>query len=98
LQAWQKKDTQQMLADEAEGKPEHEGFIYILSNDAMPGLLKIGYTTKLVEKRAGAIAAATGVPSPFKVWDWRRPSIPGNKTFLIAFRDWLRGDDLPFVS
>lgn len=67
LQAWQKKDFRQMLEDEFEGKPEHDGFIYLLSHEAMPGLLKIGFTTGPVEKRATEIAAATGVPGPFKV-------------------------------
>jgi len=67
LQAWQKKDLQQMLADEFEGKPEHEGFIYVLSHDAMPGLLKVGFTVGPVEKRAAEIGSATGVPGPFKI-------------------------------
>jgi hypothetical protein len=56
-----------MLADEAEGKPEHEGFIYIFSHHAMPGLLKIGFTVGPVEKRAAEIASATDVPGPFKI-------------------------------
>jgi len=66
LQAYQKKDLPQMLSDEFEGKPEHEGFIYVLSHDAMPGILKIGFTTGPVEKRAAEIARGTGVPGPFK--------------------------------
>lgn len=67
LQTWQKKDFYQMLEDEAKGKPEHEGFIYILSHEAMLGLLKIGYTGGPVEKRAAEIGRATGVPGPFKI-------------------------------
>jgi len=44
------------------------GYIYILSNSAMPGLLKIGYTTKdQVKERAQELSAATGVPEPFQI-------------------------------
>lgn len=67
LQVYQRKDFSQMLSDEFAGKPEHEGFIYILSHEAMPGLLKIGVTSGPVEKRTAEIASATGVPGPFKI-------------------------------
>jgi len=42
------------------------GFIYILENEAIPGLLKIGSTEKHPEERARELAG-TGVPKPFKV-------------------------------
>lgn len=45
-----------------------KGYVYILSNPAMPGLLKIGKTTRSVEARAGELFQ-TGVPEPFKVVD-----------------------------
>ena len=41
------------------------GRVYVLSNKAMPGLLKIGYTMNTVESRAKELASATGVPSEF---------------------------------
>lgn len=56
-----------MISDECEGKPEHEGFVYVLSHEAMPRLLKIGCTVGPVEKRAAEIANATGVPGPFRI-------------------------------
>jgi hypothetical protein len=42
------------------------GFVYILSNPSMPGLLKIGSTEKLPTERAAQLFS-TGVPEPFKV-------------------------------
>jgi hypothetical protein len=43
------------------------GFVYILSNPKMPGLLKIGYTARPVEERVQELNAATGVPAPFVI-------------------------------
>jgi hypothetical protein len=43
------------------------GFIYVLSNTAIPGLLKIGCTQRAVEDRVKELNAATGVPAPFSV-------------------------------
>lgn len=43
-----------------------KGFVYILSNDAMPGIYKIGMTYKKPELRANELNT-TGVPTPFKV-------------------------------
>jgi hypothetical protein len=61
-----KRDFQQLLEDESRHRPEHTGFIYILSNPAMPGLLKIGSTSGPVEKRVSQLNSATGVPEPFR--------------------------------
>ena len=43
------------------------GWVYILSNPAMPGLLKIGYTDRDPFARAKEIGQATGVPFDFVV-------------------------------
>lgn len=43
-----------------------KGFIYILRNEAMPGLLKIGYSVKVPEERVDELFT-TGVPEPFKL-------------------------------
>jgi hypothetical protein len=43
-----------------------KGFVYILSNPSMPGLVKIGRTTRSVEGRANELYQ-TGVPTPFVV-------------------------------
>ena len=42
---------------------EKEGVIYILSNPAMPGLVKIGKTTNLDDRMSSLYS--TGVPVPF---------------------------------
>lgn len=42
------------------------GYIYVLSNEHMPGLVKVGFTCDTVELRARQIFT-TGVPSPFLV-------------------------------
>jgi hypothetical protein len=44
-----------------------EGYVYVLSNYAMPGLLKIGFTTNQVQDRVQQLNSATGVPQPFIV-------------------------------
>lgn len=43
------------------------GYIYILSNPSMVGLLKVGYSCVSVEKRARELSVSTGVPSPFVI-------------------------------
>jgi hypothetical protein len=42
-------------------------YIYILSNQSMPNLLKIGFTKRSVEERVDELNAATGVPVPFTI-------------------------------
>jgi hypothetical protein len=42
------------------------GYVYVLTNPAMPGLVKIGKTTRSVEGRAQELYQ-TGVPVPFEV-------------------------------
>jgi hypothetical protein len=43
------------------------GFVYVLSNPAFPGLLKIGFTTRSVEQRITELNASTSVPAPFEL-------------------------------
>lgn len=46
---------------------KENGFIYILSNECMPGIYKIGMTTNSPEQRAREISSSTGIPVPFTV-------------------------------
>jgi hypothetical protein len=44
-----------------------DGYIYILSNPKMKGLLKIGLSTRPVQERIAELSSATGVPAPFEL-------------------------------
>ena len=44
---------------------EVRGIVYILSNPSMPGLLKIGITTRPLRERLSELSSPTGVPEPF---------------------------------
>jgi hypothetical protein len=44
------------------------GWIYVLTNSALPGLVKVGKTTSSPEKRAKELSGATGVPMQFEVF------------------------------
>ena len=60
--------------DQPECRPEYRaescevpGQVYILCNASMPGLLKIGMTTKGVQERIKQLSAGTSVPTPFEL-------------------------------
>ena len=42
--------------------------VYILTNEAMPGLVKIGFTEGSVENRISNLSSATGVPLPYECY------------------------------
>ena len=42
-----------------------KGIVYVLVNEAMPGYVKIGYTSKSLEQRIRELSASTSVPLPF---------------------------------
>ena len=44
-----------------------KGFVYVLTNEAMPGLVKIGRTSREVHERAREVSQSSGVPVPFTV-------------------------------
>lgn len=43
------------------------GYVYILVNDSMPGLIKIGRTARNGSVRAKDLSNSTGIPTPFNV-------------------------------
>ena len=44
-----------------------KGWVYVLSNESLDGLVKIGFSTKDPESRAKELSGDTGVPTPFIV-------------------------------
>ena len=42
------------------------GYVYVLKNDSMPGILKIGMTTRTVEERIAELNG-TNLPTPFRL-------------------------------
>lgn len=47
---------------------ENGGIVYILTNEAMPGYVKIGKTTTSVEQRVLELSRSTSVPLPFECY------------------------------
>ena len=43
------------------------GYIYILENDSLKDMVKIGSTTRDVETRAKELSSSSGVPTPYKI-------------------------------
>jgi hypothetical protein len=41
------------------------GYLYVFINPSMPGIIKIGRTTNLIEERAEQLSSVSGVPTPF---------------------------------
>jgi hypothetical protein len=44
-----------------------QGYLYVLANSAMPGLVKVGKTTRTPSERADELSGVTGLPTPFIV-------------------------------
>ena len=44
-----------------------DGWVYVLTNEAMPGLVKVGRTSKTPEIRAQELSSETSAPGPFVV-------------------------------
>ena len=48
-------------------KVERSGYVYVLTNASMPGMVKVGFTSRSAGVRANELSGATGVPTPFKI-------------------------------
>lgn len=48
------------------------GHVYVLSNPSMPGLMKVGFTTDTVVKRAEILSGVTSIPTSFQI-EWSCP-------------------------
>lgn len=65
----------------------NHGFVYILGNAAMPGILKIGMTDRSPYQRADELSASTAAPLEFKVLAIC-PCVDA-KHFEAAIHEWL---------
>jgi len=53
----------------------HPHYIYILTNPSIPGIVKIGYTTRNVYERLKEINSAPGVIIPWEIrWSYKCPN------------------------
>lgn len=43
------------------------GFVYVLGNEALPDMYKVGFTSGSPSLRCAALSAASGVPMPFEL-------------------------------
>ena len=59
------------------------GNIYVLSNPAMPGIVKIGYTEKKASDRAAELSLSTSVPLPFVVEYEQLVETPSNFESMV---------------
>ncbi|WP_412030555.1 GIY-YIG nuclease family protein [Deinococcus yunweiensis] len=71
--------AEQTMTTEPVGSPSHAtsvqnrttrstvGMVYILMNPSMPGLVKIGHSSRNATSRVAELSAPTGVPTPFEV-------------------------------
>ncbi len=58
---------------------ETGGWVYCLTNESMPGIVKIGMTTRPVDQRVRELSASTSSPTPFNL----RYSWPVNNPALV---------------
>lgn len=67
-----------------------KGYIYVLINPAMPGLSKVGKTTRLPTERLLELSAPSGVPSPF-ILAYQQPVADCHTAEIWVHRELERG-------
>ena len=55
------------MASPSTHRPARSGWVYVLTNPAYAGLVKIGHTARDPETRAAELSSGTGVPARFAV-------------------------------
>lgn len=65
------------------------GFVYMLMNDLMPHVVKIGCTERSPHLRAEELSKSTGVPGPFKIVCYIE--VPDHQGVERRMHNWLRG-------
>ena len=61
---WQKGE-QKVIPNKENNKCK--GFVYILDNPSLEGMVKIGATTKKPSKRCWELSSSTSIPTPFNI-------------------------------
>ena len=75
---------------EGDLKP-HENLVYIISNERMPGIVKIGMTGNTMFKRLEDLNSATGVPAPFQIEAYFQVEDPrSGERYLLDFFEKFR--------
>lgn len=59
-------NTNQNVITTKEGK-KCKGFVYVLDNPSLEGMVKIGATTKSPSKRCWELSSSTSIPTPFNI-------------------------------
>jgi len=77
-----------------------EGFVYILTNEAMPGYVKIGKTSTSVEQRILELSRTSAVPLPFECYYAARVADMDQveKAFHDAFGDHRKNPKREFFT
>lgn len=65
------------------------GFVYILTNHAMPGIVKVGCTERSPGARAVELSNPTGVPLPFEVYAYIE--VEDHQAVERGFHDVMKG-------
>jgi len=76
------------------------GFVYILSNELMPNIYKVGFTARNPDERAVEITSKSGLPKSFKVEKYWRSDDPyiveqrihGALSEFAEGREYFKGD------
>jgi hypothetical protein len=58
-------DTIYDLNSPTDANSGRSGYLYLLINPSMPGMIKIGRTSRKPDRRVAELTSATGVPTPF---------------------------------
>lgn len=78
------------------------GSVYVLANSSMPGLVKVGKTTRDPQERAAELSSATGLPTPFiVVYDHHFEDCSAAEQFAHAYleaRGYRVSDNREFFS
>ena len=74
----------ELIRTEEENNKNSNGFIYVLKNPSLNGMVKIGATTKSPSKKCEELSSTSTIPTPFNIV-YSKPSKLITLTFYIIF-------------